>query len=523
MVAIPAPLSKSVRADVRRILSVGLSKAEGESLQNVAALVQASRRAWGDGMTLEVLLRKATERVDPGEALMRHLAVALDLDRTGLSPTERDQQIADAEHWTVSTVRTNKRTEMANLITGALLEIWDEAQFRVEARFDVSEELRERLSSLCVYSAVALALYQRPDGAWSRTGHEPDGEMSMTSQAALALHKVLGDDWAAPVLEQSLKWVREHRSPDQTGGHGEYHDVSRPPGFGGNQPAREILSRPRHTASAIKVYNQVAPETELRRVGLGVHFLLKSESTSAGWAESGQPDAPPDLLTTMYVLDALLAIQPSIRQLQQYLDDGQWSLIDNRFEVAVRFAIDWLVGRCNGGAWGSDRDSQGSPFITAQVLCFAWQAAMAVIDDVSSYLLTNAPLGGGVRARVNGPAVTGPTAMAMLGLLRATTDGHETFLRDAANYLGRCATAPELEMLDTFPATFLLLLGQPDPIFGFLTTDDWREDAGRAVAAISNARAAGASRHELVGHAETTLGVKHARARPLLRSLRDQP
>jgi hypothetical protein len=478
MAILTAPDEEDVIKAVKRVFTVGLALAEQESLAALQTIASASEAASGRTVDLKHLLETAIARCAHEDA-RKHLPTMLDLQQSGCGPGERQRQIAAAMFLAEVTVRTDKRRAWATMLARALLEMFAEARERTRGRFEVGEVLRTRFEQLCTLAALQLAASRNRDGSWAATPCDRAGELSTTTRAVASLHKALGADWAEPRLAKTLDWIGAHYD-EVRGAYGDCHYPGAPPGFPKEQ---QIVPQPRQTASAIKIVRQFQGPG-FRAVGRGVQYLIENQAQgNIGWAKDGHKDdhkEPADVLTTAYVLDALLAIQPDLRHTAAGLERPEFDVIDDQFDRAVRRGVDWLLERSRHGGWPADGGPEPDPYVTAQVLGFAWQVVVPDPGPTIDYL-SGLCDGGGIPARADGPPEPAPTAMALLGLLRATTEGHEALLLKAANYLGRVAVESGMA-LDVFAATFALLLGQPT--YEWLSGKDWQERAGAGVDAI---------------------------------------
>lgn len=501
MAPLTAPEEREIADAVSRVVKVGLAQAQDESLAPLQTVLTVVRAASDEPISLRDLLERAIERCDDEEAV-QGLPILLDLDRGGATVGERFATAGKAVQLAANTIRTDKRGPWCALLARELLEMFHQAREATRGRFSVDAALRERFETLCTLSALQLAALQRRDGSWSGADACGDGELSTTSRAAASLHKALGDEWAERVLDGTTAWILAHHDA-QRGGFGDRHSPLVPPGF---LPQSHIMVQPRQTASAIKMLRQFDGPL-LRAVGLGVRYLVEHRAQGGfGWAVTGEPSDQADILTTAYVLDALLRIQPDLPRLAAVLDSGDFKIIDDRFETALRCGLDWLLDRCRDGGWAAEEGARKpDPYVTAQVLGFAWQVVVPRPEPTIEYL-TQLCRDGGVPERDGGPPAVAPTAMALLGLLRATSEGHEALLRKGAWYLARVADRPPASF-DVFAATFLLLLGQPS--YEWLSGTAWQDRARAGAEAIVDGRRRDLPPDEIAASAAQVLEPRH--------------
>jgi|GEM_PF-6275287 len=485
-----APSRDELVKDLDRVTRFGVKKAQEQSLTGLTAILNAVREIPEEAdCSLETLLRKAVEtsgQEGPGECA----ELLYGLDGIDLAAEARYAEIGEKIGLSQHTVGRERRRDWNLAVATRLLAIMEEASVLAAGRIPVSDELRERLGKLSAVAALHLAAAQLPDGSWPLRVGEPGcvGDISLTAWAASALHKVL--DLDADSIAPTRKWIADHHNPE-LGGFGAIDRGDHPPGF---PTALEIQPSPRETASAIKILNQLDSRPE-RRVGRGVHYLVQHTSKGKGWPASGDMNARGHLLTTAYVLDALLAVTPNVRHLAEVLDEQEYALIDDRLEGKVHDGLDWVaLEQKDEGGWGNNGSSE--PYVTAQVVCFLHQLITQrerVRDRAIRYLGESLD-DGGLPAEVGGKPEIGPTAMMVFGLLRGTTAGCEEELADAVNFLGRAATERSLPRLDVYSATFALLLGGQE---WRLTASDWRPAALRALESHRAAREDGGSPEEI--------------------------
>jgi len=502
---------------LRRACTLGLARTQDAVVdrdERVLALgqaIEAVRRVSAEPVALGQLLRSAIDRC-PDTTARAQMPTMLDLERSGHPAAERYEAVAVAIGREYHTVRREKREAWSAQVAEALLQLVVEAGIGMRTRFDVSAPLRRELEALCTWAALQLAALRRPDGAWSGSSGSPEGELSTTAWAAIALHKVLGGTWASAVLRDTLEWVATHHD-ERRGAFGVRHAPGSPPGV---RPEAHIVPAPRVTASAIKLVRQF-DGPRMRRVGTGLRYLVEHQARDGiGWSRSGHPGDPADLLTTVYVLDALLALAPDLDDIAAVLDGSEYAPIAERFDGVVRRGLEWVCDRRRGGGWSDDDGGEDpDPYVTAQVLGFAWQALPNRVEPTIVYLERQVQ-DGGIPAVAGGPAEIAPTAITLLGILRATNGGHERLLRKAASFLGRKADEPVLR-LDVFAATFALLLGEP--AYAWLTGEVWQSRARESVTAILTGVAAGAAPAAVAAAAVAALEPSHRHVEPVLASM----
>lgn len=512
MSSLSAPDEQDLAAAVRVVCTIGLAKAqdalEASDDERVAPFATALSvlAAAGSPLGLRQLLEQAIEATKADE-IKEHMRQMLDLDRSGEPAKVRYERVAEASGFAYATVRIERRDEWADGVARAMRRMVEASAAPPGARFRVSDLLRERLEMLCTCAALQLAALRSPDGSWAAKPGE-DGELSTTSRAASSLHKALGAEWADPRLRSTLTWIAQHHD-ERRGGYGVSQEPGNPPGWR-TQP--QIVAQPRQTASAIKIMRQFDGVRE-RRIGLGTKYLLERQTRDGiAWAATGHPDDEPDLLTTVYVLDALLVIQPDLRHLAAVLDRSEFAVIDEQFNLAVSNGLEWVRERRRDGGWTGDGGNVPDPYDTAQVLGFAWQAPLTHVGPTIEYLRASCR-DGGIPAKEGGQPAIAPTAMALLGLLRATTEGHEELLQAATAFLGRVAERRDLST-EVFSATFTLLLGQPS--YSWLSGDAWQERARAGAAAIIDGIDAGTAPQEVAAAAIAELRPGHRRIEPAL-------
>lgn len=506
MPVLTAPSTDELVKDLDRVTRYGLPKAQEQSLTALTAILNTVQETpKGGEVTFELLLREAVHRAGeagPGE----NVALLYGLDGLDLPAEARYVEISHKVHLSPNTVGRERRRVWNTAVAGHLLDIFNEAAVAAVGRIPVSEETRERLGKLCAVAALQLAAAQLPDGSWpARVGVAGGvGDISLTSWAASALHKVL--DLDADSIATTRKWITDHHNPE-LGGFGSADKGDHPPGY---RTAHEIEPSPRETASAIKILNQLDDRPE-RRVGRGIHYLIQHASAQGGWPGSGDTSARGHLLTTAYVLDALLAVTPNVRHLDEVLDEQEYDLIDDRFEEKVHNGLGWVALKQVDGGWGNNGEPE--PYVTAQVICFLHQLITQrkhVREGAIRYLAESLS-DGGLPAEVGGEPAIGPTAMMVFGLLRGTTTGCDEELLAAVNFLGRAGSERPSPLLDVYSATFALLLGGQE--WG-LAASDWRPTALKALASHQAARASGGSPEEIAD--ETLDGLP-----PMFQSSRD--
>lgn len=468
----------------------------------------AVREATGVSFGLQQLLQRAVAGCD--DEMLAQMPVMLDLERTGLPATARYEAVARAVRLSPNTIRQEKRAAWSALLASVLVRMHVDACASARVRFEVSASLRSRTEALCTFAALQLVALRRRDGSWAASGNGGAGELSTTAWAATSLHKALGAEWAKPALQGTLDWVTAHHDP-QRGGFGVRYPPLGPPGV---RLTPQIVPQPRQTASAIKLMRQF-DGARTRRVGLGVKYILEHQARDGiGWASSGHNEDAADLLTTVYVLDALLVLAADLCDLSAVLDDADFAVIEDRFERVVRRGLDWVHDSRRDGGWADGSSSEPDPYVTAQVLGFAWQALQTHTEPTIRYLERHCR-DGGLPAYEGGPPAIAPTAIALLGLMRATNQGHERLLQKAASFMGRMTDQPDPSP-DVFAATFSLLLGESP--YAWLAGDAWQDRARAGAQAIMEGVDARRSPDEIAASALVKLDPSHHRVAPALKA-----
>jgi hypothetical protein len=502
------PTEEAVTGDVRRVVRVGVTRARQESLANLDALLDAVRRAERvPDLDLADLLRKGLERIEDA-GIRAALAVLLDLRETRRSLGMREDEVAETTHFARTTVRQEKRAEWSRELAERLLELFDEASEIVRERFPVDDWLAEGFATACTLAGVQLAAMRRPDGSWPAVRGDR-GTVAVTARAGAALHKAFGGEWARAALEATVDWVGDHRERD-----GQYGDRVAQRHFAGLPLREEIVPTPLDTAAAVKFVHQFeGPRT--RAVALGVVRLIENQIRERGWSATGRGDDS-DVLATAYVVDALALVTPGIRHMLQTLDRNELETLDGGIDRSLRWGLEWLRDHRSNGGWALEGRDEPHPTITAHVLGFAWQAIVPALEPTPECLRTMT-VDGGIPAETGQAPTAALTAMTLLGLLRAASEGYEELMAGWARYLVRVTGQRPAPALDVYAATFLLLLGQP--LFDWLSGTGWQERTRAAIEAIFEAREAGKAAEAIADAAVARLAPGHRHVRDALMEL----
>ncbi|MDX6698632.1 MAG: hypothetical protein QOE65_2029 [Solirubrobacteraceae bacterium] len=525
---IPLPTKEALLKDIRMIHQKGLPAAQNGDLSAFDAIVRARQRVPGrEEMTPKDVFNEGLDRM-PNSTMrtaMRERYYVLEgrakqHSRRVIETAEYLGELERGHAYSEYTFR-DRRPEFEEDFAEVLLDL-AAAQREASVRVGLDADTQRRMSQLCLCAALQLIADRADDGSWPRTRPEADrdvgvdetpGSVSVTSWAASAIFKVLGEPMAG-LLAQTEEFILSHYN-EGAGAFGSRHvRQGDTPGF---RSENIITPLPRYTASAIKILHHLHGGQH-RKLAMGIRYLLLNRNAAGCWGER-PGDEKGNLLTTAYVLDALLAIQPDLRFLEHALEPHEWQTIDQEFDRALRNGLDWMAEEQHPdtGGWGYEPGDPAGPWETATVLCFLPQLLTGSARSLELTLryLDSIERDGGYPAESGAmEASITPTAMVAFGLMRATASGEEDRLRRALDFLaGQVPGDGDAPVLDVYGRLFTMLLGgHPD-----VCDDDWRAAAIAAMTAHVDARREGLDIDQTI---ELTLRPVDGRAPNLEPSLR---
>lgn len=235
------------------------------------------------------------------------------------------------------------------------------------------------LSDTTVLAAFTLLLCEQyADGSWGRTLHRASGRafttdvtssvgnrpvqkkaVSITSWGAQGCQKIAGVSNLS-FLHAARQFILSHQNRATSEFGNVYHHASGAPLVGSDSL---FVANPRHTATAVKMleeYEGLSPS-----VNAGSRALVALECEAGGWGE--RRDAPPNSLTTAYVIDCLTKIQKRPSYKTSFGVD-EW----DKMTSATLRGYTWLAAaQGTDGMWSYEGQQHFAPFYTANVLAFS--------------------------------------------------------------------------------------------------------------------------------------------------------